>query len=341
MAILLVVVAHVDGPHGQLEVFATAGVTAFFTLSGFLITNLLIDEHTANGRINLRRFYTRRALRLFPAVAALVVVVLVASMLTDHSLSPMAVVPVLLYCTNWTLAFGQTPNVLSHTWSLAVEEQFYLLWPLVVIFIARWVRWRSWLLVFCAIGIIYSIVSRIVHWDGSAGHMRVYMGSDGRVDALLLGCALALWMHARRDRVIPWSFGVLWMGAGAWIAVYLSGLVMDYLVTPTLVAAFTAAAIAVAARGDGSGLFAWGPLRLVGRRSYGLYLWHGATLVLVPEWLSPWCAHWVSLLIALAVAWLLTLASWRWVELPFLRLKDRSTPEPATPKQIATFTVSR
>ena len=135
IAILAVLAAHTGVP-GFADGGGGAGVTLFFVLSGYLITSLLLAERDKNGRVDLRAFYVRRALRLLPALAAVLVVVVV---LLLAGLAPAAAVAdtnyaiviagVVAYVANWVAVAGQSIGMLGHTWSLAVEEQFYIVWP--------------------------------------------------------------------------------------------------------------------------------------------------------------------------------------------------------------------
>src|SRR5689334_2140724 len=127
--------------HGRVPVFQGAGkigVTLFFVLSGFLITRLLVEEANTTGRIDLRGFYTRRALRLFPALAAVVVISIAGSVATGKGLGGAQYT--LLYVANIARAAGRAMPFLAHTWSLSLEEQFYVFWPvtlLVCLVVAR------------------------------------------------------------------------------------------------------------------------------------------------------------------------------------------------------------
>ena len=122
------------GALSQLREAAWCGVDLFFVLSGFLITTLLLEEQARFGRVSFRRFYWRRALRLLPALAALLVVVALLLAVTGRSREIFGdVVPVLLYVMNWTTVAGHNPGLVSHTWSLSIEEQFYFVWPVVLV----------------------------------------------------------------------------------------------------------------------------------------------------------------------------------------------------------------
>src|SRR6185437_8555828 len=132
-----VAVAAVVGFHYGVVAPGWVGVDVFFVISGFLITTLLLEESEGHGRISLRRFWGRRALRLGPALLCAIVVALALSLLCTSATRHDTVtgVPwVLLYSGNWVRAMGpNTLGLLGHTWSLAIEEQFYFLWPLVCV----------------------------------------------------------------------------------------------------------------------------------------------------------------------------------------------------------------
>ena len=194
------------------------GVEIFFVLSGFLITSLLVAEWTRSGRISLPTFWARRARRLLPAMFVLVAAVGVYYALAG----PAAAVPglrgdglaTLFYFSNWhqiatgTNYFAASGPVspFQHTWSLAIEEQFYLVWPPVLVFLI-WIsrrRWRSargpltLLLTASIVGAILSTIDIAALFNGGAGLDRVYYGTDTRASGLLSGAALALWLARRR-----------------------------------------------------------------------------------------------------------------------------------------------
>jgi peptidoglycan/LPS O-acetylase OafA/YrhL len=170
------------------------GVDIFFVLSGFLITALLLQEWQRTGTIRLGAFYARRALRLLPALFALLALVLVAPGLFYLAAPPWKDAAIAaLYATNWVNAFSlRNMAILDHTWSLTVEEQFYVLWPpLVPVLLALRVR-RRWILSMVLLGISVSTSLRLLLWDGPASIKRLYYGLGTRLDALLVGCLVAL-----------------------------------------------------------------------------------------------------------------------------------------------------
>jgi peptidoglycan/LPS O-acetylase OafA/YrhL len=287
---------HADGnpylPGGFL------GVDLFFVLSGYLITSLLLVEWEAGNRIDLRRFWMRRARRLLPA---LVVVVLAALILAaifardDLGRTRSDAVSSLLYYTNWHLIIANhsyfalmgRPSLLNHLWSLAVEEQFYVIWPLLLVpGLVLLGRRRLPLLV--VVGIAGSALAMWLLYDPHGDPSRVYYGTDTRAFLLLMGILLALvwpWIE-RMGRALA-VFELL--GVAALIATVLLFLRMQDF-DPTLyrggdlAAAFCFAVLVGAVAHPATGLgqaLGVAPLRWIGERSYGIYLWHWPVVALM------------------------------------------------------------
>lgn len=176
VAILLVLVGH-SGPVALYPV-AWLGVVVFFALSGFLITSLLLRERAATGQIALGAFWLRRARRLLPALS----VVLVAGTLFLDTFGPL--LPVIGYYGNWVSAGGDSLGYWAHTWSLAIEEQFYIAWPLLLLALPT----RRAVATACVVGIVWSVTAMVLYWSD---FNRVYHGTDTRMWALLLGALVA------------------------------------------------------------------------------------------------------------------------------------------------------
>jgi peptidoglycan/LPS O-acetylase OafA/YrhL len=320
VAILAVLGAHTGVP-GFADGGGGAGVTLFFVLSGFLITSLLLAEREKSGRVDLRAFYIRRALRLFPALAAVLVVtaiLLIAGVMprearegTDYGI---VFIGVILYVANWVYVAGQSIGILGHTWSLAVEEQFYILWPALLLAGMRIGRVRLALLVLV---LIFLDTPYRLFLDLNGGFTHVFVGTDCRGDALLFGCVLAL-LQTHWHPVVGW-IGLIGVGTMAATWPGDPGLGVQILFIP---GAAIAGTLAVAGCPT---LLAWKPLEFIGKISYGLYLWHG----LVIWWHLPWP---VELPLCIGIA----CVSYFVLEQRFLRLKDRfgrarTVPGPATP----------
>jgi peptidoglycan/LPS O-acetylase OafA/YrhL len=307
VAILIVLGAHTGVP-GFAGGGGGVGVTLFFVLSGYLITSLLLAEREAFGRVDLRAFYIRRGLRLFPALAAVLIVVAGLAILgllpTDASTGvsyPIVELSVIGYVANWFIVAGGNTGVLGHTWSLAVEEQFYLIWPAILLVCFRFGRTR---LAFGLLLLVFLDVPWRLLVDLNLGLMHVFVGTDSRGDALLMGCVLAL-LGTR------WHAAMGWIGLAGVAALAATWPGDPYLGVQILFIPMAAIAGTLAVAGCPA-VLAWRPLAFVGRISYGLYLWHGVLI----WWHLPWPIA-VPLSIAIACA------SYYILERPFLRLKAR------------------
>jgi peptidoglycan/LPS O-acetylase OafA/YrhL len=309
---LLVLLSHAGLP---VPGGGIVGVTLFFVLSGFLITALLLAEHHDAGTISLSNFYLRRALRLLPALAAVVAVITAWQVMAGSPDALRQAGAALSYAANWIIISTGEIGPFDHTWSLAVEEQFYLLWPLAVICLIRWPRAMLGLLL---VGLVGSVALRAALMAGGASIYRVSNGSDTRAEALLLGCILAL-LVTRGVRLPGWTAAVAMVGLCA--AVVTVGYTAPGL-TIGLTIATVLAAVAVAGALETPRWLSWSPLRRVGRVSYGVYLWHWPVIYLfgVPASVLPDVVR-IPLLIAASLA--IAEGSYRLIESPFLRLKDR------------------
>lgn len=288
------------------------GVTVFFTLSGFLITSLLLEEHSRRGRVSLRRFYERRARRLLPA---LVVLLAVAAIYYGVSgTSPAWVLAPLFYVSNWATVIGHPVPYLGHTWSLSVEEHFYLVWPLVMIAARHHVRALT---LICAAGIVISNFERVALWGHGSGYLRVYYGSDAHVDALLIGSLAAVMVH---DIGIP-KVGprVTGLAVALIVAIGSTPVIVGLVLLPVLTAIPWLTAVAIVGACNGSRLLSGAAIRWLGRRSYAIYLWHVPLLLLAVEVRSGVVSAAMAVVVSLGIAEL----SWRYVEEPFMRRRTQ------------------
>jgi peptidoglycan/LPS O-acetylase OafA/YrhL len=306
---------------GMVSGAGNLGVTIFFVLSGFLITTLLLEERARHGRISLRRFYWRRALRLLPALGALLGVVIVLMSVAGRTGEIAGdVIPALFYFTNWTTVAGNNQGLLTHVWSLSIEEQFYLVWPVLLIGLLTLgrgrLRWAAGLLV---VVILSAVVLRFLLWTGAGAYFRVYFGTDTRMDALAIGCLLAVAFTRRPVAVPPLAM------AGLAAVIPITALTTNEESLATIgfaVTAFAAAGlVAGAATGNGERVLAWRPLAYLGIISYGLYLWHRPVMRTFTDYGLggvPWA---VAVMFAVSIG--LAFLSRRFIEDPFLGLKDR------------------
>ncbi len=286
------------------------GVDAFFVLSGFLITSLLLAEWRSSAGIGLRAFWARRARRLLPALFLLLVgVSLYARFVAPPGMYPglrLDELATLFYVANWHFIltganyFVQTgpPSLLLHTWSLAIEEQFYLIWPLVVLALMRWAK-SLWTVLWVAIaGAVASSVEMALLYGPGEEQTRVYFGTDTHAQSLLIGAALGvallIWRRSRSEeisdeagreagltrhmQVVAAVVGIAGFGAAAWCWVrfgYDDSFVFPYgIVIAGLAVAAVIASAALSPAGPVSRLLSLPPLRFLGRISYGMYLFH-------------------------------------------------------------------
>jgi peptidoglycan/LPS O-acetylase OafA/YrhL len=318
------------------------GVDLFFVLSGFLITSLLLVEHRTTGRIDLPAFWARRARRLLPALLAMLVVVVGAVWLTGDAATLAGLradaLATLGYVANWREVTGgdsywdlfARPSPLDHTWSLAIEEQFYVLWPLVVVAVlvlARAGR-RALLAVIAGLAAVSTVAMAVIHRP-LADPSRVYFGTDTRATGILIGAGLATVVtvdagsRPERHRR-PWVDGV---GAVALVVVLLGWatatattgwLYEGGLVVLELAAAVVIWTVVSSRRGWLGRILAWGPLPAIGLVSYGLYLWHWPVFVLLSPERTGLDGSALSVA-RVAATVLVAVASWFVVEQPVRR----------------------
>jgi peptidoglycan/LPS O-acetylase OafA/YrhL len=319
--------------HSALVSGGYLGVDVFFVLSGFLITRLLLEERRSSGGVNLRNFYARRALRLLPALFAFLTVWTTAMLATgppgDREYVVTCVAVVLFYVANWAAISGFPMVILLHTWSLAVEEQFYLAWPLVagLLSLARRPLWVA--------GALAAAAAATAGWrwylaDLGASWGRIYMANDTHADGLLVGAAVAFLIAdgGWRGRLRRPELGAL---AGAILVSLLvaTPLVPYYAHGVTMAVAVATAVVILDVLAEMSWLrrllgLRW--LAATGRISYGLYLWHFPVFL---YWgaLKLFSGEAPASLQVLVLAWATTFAaagvSYIAVEAPALRYKAR------------------
>lgn len=337
ISVLAVIAYHLNlnwAPGGFL------GVGVFFVLSGYLITDQLVAKWQRDRSLDLKNFWLRRARRLLPAMLLMTAVVCAWLALTDPSrLGTLGgdVLSAVTYVNNWWLIFHKVsyfesfgpPSPFGHYWSLAVEEQFYLLWPLLLAIGMRFVPQRGKLTGLILAGAAVSALLMALLYVPGTDPSRVYYGSDTRVFGLLIGAALAVvWPSAKlSESVSRGARAALNIGgAGALAAllcmiwktqeydafVYRGGLVLLSVVSAILVASLAHPASGVAR------ILAAKPLRWLGVRTYGIYLWHFPVIALTSpavdtEGVNVWRA---VLQVAASIA--LASLSWKYVEQPIL-----------------------
>jgi peptidoglycan/LPS O-acetylase OafA/YrhL len=333
IAISVVVLFHVDGlPFTG----GFVGVDVFFVLSGFLITSLLYEEWSRASTIALGSFYARRALRILPPLVLMTSAsLLFAAMLGARGRAGemlATVIKAFAFVANWFNAFVVLSHqALGHVWSLSIEEQFYLVWPIVLLTMLRrgWTRWAiGGLLIVASLG---SACARALYWAGGAGFFRAYYSTDSRVDGLLLGSLAALlvaWRVGPRSCV-----GIAVQNALATLAlvsvvvislvasvssnwIYDFGLLLLNVGIAVLLSCLVTSPWTVL-----RAILELGPVVWLGRISYGVYLWHVPTFWAADQ--IGWSSYVLGRLVPAAIAILIAAASFYLVERPLLRLRSR------------------
>ena len=344
LAIIAVLVFHLRPaslPGGYL------GVDLFFVVSGFLITTLLLRDLRARGQLNLPRFWVRRARRLIPALVLVVLVTIPLGYAVGHDLLVnigRQTFGALTFSNNW-LEIGAGSDYFSHTspvlfmnfWSLAVEEQFYLFWP--VAFAAAMAflpteRHRLWVILGAAAA---SAAGMAIVFQLGSTDSRVYYGTDTHLFGLMIGAALAFvfsgatqplssprWQAIRARAGIGALGGLVLlmatMGQSSWFT-FRGGIVLASLFAAVLIAGILGEETALQRS------LRWAPLAWVGERSYGLYLWHWPLILIVsaalPATVADSAMSWFSRALAVTLSVLAAWASYRWVEMPVRQLGFR------------------
>lgn len=338
VAILLVLLDH-GGILG--DGFGFIGVNTFFVLSGFLITCLLVAEYDQLNDISFRKFYFRRALRLLPALVAMLLLFVLFSFIFDpHKRAVRELYEALIalfYFSNWSGIYHLGRHIsLAHTWSLSIEEQFYIIWPAVLLFMLSRTK-RSSLLCWIILGVFLSVLARIGLFVGDITNLsgnilpvnpdRLGMGTDTRADSLLLGCFAGVLVSSKLLPRQTW-FGKLLQAAALVSGPVLLALGTCWIMSPFMVyfgwflASVLAMTLILHLMSATPGLLHWllenRLLVFTGQISYGLYVWHFPILKAMDQHHVPW-RH-MSYLIVVVLAALL---SYYAIEKPCLRLKKK------------------
>ncbi len=332
MAILCVITGHLlEFRSGSIEIrgiarsVAQTGVLLFFVLSGFLITGVLSRERSITGRVHLKGFYLRRVLRLGPALLlflATAILLMSLGLITD--VPKKELLECLLYARNF---FGRSLS-LSHMWSLSLEEQFYLVWPLTFSLLPMR---RSAVMVSTTCMVLAAwrgaaISASLFSYDAGIYYMRPYF----RFDSILIGAAVVLWLvnsqrAAEKLRnvlsMVPWM--VLWVALGVWTAMGESLSRSMYLTIQEVLCAAALAQVVLCNQTRLAAFFRSRWLRYLGAISYSLYLWQQLFAVTyTPSW---GLLRELPLSVILPVA--IAIVSYHIIEKPFLRLKDKLAPQ--------------
>ncbi len=340
-AVIAVILYHLDIP--GLFSSGFLGVDIFFTVSGFLITAQLIRQFQKDGTIAIGSFYLKRARRLFPAVLALLIFcVLVTEWFVQDAAwrTRSDLLPALFYFSNWWQIFSEQsyfemsgrPALLQHLWSLAIEEQFYIVWPLLLLVILRHFRERGVLFVAAGLALLSSgwmiYLSTRYGYPQSQDPSRIYLGTDTHTMGLFLGASLAAawnpWQTpassgTQFNRAMTDFLGLVCLSALLWAmlfvteydrALYQGGFFW--------VCLFSIGLVFAAAQKDSalSGLMSIRPLAWLGTRSYGLYLWHWPVFALLRPEFELSDNAWIQAAIRLTLTLILTELSYQLIENP-------------------------
>ncbi|MEI2284594.1 acyltransferase family protein [Paenibacillus polysaccharolyticus] len=314
------------------------GVGIFFVLSGYLITDILLSQWREHGRIALGDFWLRRFRRLLPGMLTMTAVVMLWLLCTDSSrLASLKgdILSGVTYISNWWYIFHHVsyfesfgpPSPFGHFWSLAVEEQFYLLWPLLLVAAIVLFKRKGWLVVSIVVAAELSAGAMAIMYNPDLDPSRVYYGTDTRAFALLAGAALAVvWPSRKLSGTLPaMNRLVLDVSGIAALAVLIYMMLNtseydSFLYQGGMVIQAIAATLLVAVLAHPSSLLARiigaKPLRWIGERSYGIYLWHYPIIVLTSPVVNTGDAHPVRMLLQVVATVVLASMSLKYIENP-------------------------
>ncbi len=316
------------------------GVLAFFVLSGFLITWLLLKEEERLGKVSLKLFYARRSLRIFPAFYAYWLLLMGAHIIAGKHIAVGQAISSFLYVGNYYQAiFGDPKTGLSHTWSLGVEEQFYLLWPITFLWLKenqRRTRFLLWSI--AGVWLYRELLILVVH----AHQQYVYQAFEARADHLMIGCLLAVTLReglwTRLWRLLVAIPSLVWLTLGLLVcsavcsdrygALYRDA--VGFIVDPILIAVLIVQVIAHSSVGFAA-VLNWRWVRYLGTISYSIYLYHGHA-ILVADKMTGKLPRVVSIFVGILSVIAVASASYWFLEEPLLRLRARFTPgQPRNP----------
>lgn len=317
------------------------GVEIFFVLSGYLITDQILMEWKIHNRLSVKQFWIRRMRRLLPAMIFMLILVALWLAITDISRLQTLTgdfISSILYINNWYLIFHNVsyfesfgpPSPIGHLWSLAIEEQFYVIWPIVLLVGIYFIPQRGKLMLGILLSAALSVIAMAIIYEPGADPSRVYYGTDTRAFAILIGAALAIiwpsWKHRRRissaarDLLdVSGLIGIIML----FILVYITNQFDDWLypwgflylsvVTAVLIAILVHPANRLE-KIMGNPLFSW-----IGKRSYSLYIWHYPVITLSTPTIDTDGTSYLRIALQLLVTVIISSLSYRYIEDPIRR----------------------
>ncbi|TNP11819.1 MULTISPECIES: acyltransferase family protein [Bacillus cereus group] len=335
LAILGVILYHINFnwmPGGFL------GVTVFFVLSGYLITDILAMEWKRNKRIDLKKFWLSRARRLLPGMLVMLVITLAWITIFHSSLLEKMrgdSLAALFYVSNWWYIYHKLSyfdnfnqiSPLNHFWSLAVEEQFYVVWPFIISLGLYYIKKQSRMILLICLGAFASALAMAILYEPGVDPSRIYYGTDTRAFSLLIGAVLALVWPSNRlaNKIIPKARFILDVVGGIALIIilvmfwktnqydpflYKGGMVLLSIATALLVANLAHPASRIAQ------FLRFRPLRWVGIRSYGVYLWHYPILTLTTPKVNAGDFSIIRAILQFLLIILIAQISWKFIEKP-------------------------
>ncbi|PEL74025.1 acetyltransferase [Bacillus wiedmannii] len=335
LAILGVILYHINFnwmPGGFL------GVTVFFVLSGYLITDILAMEWKRNKRIDLKKFWLSRARRLLPGMLVMLVITLAWITIFHSSLLEKMrgdSLAALFYVSNWWYIYHKLSyfdnfnqiSPLNHFWSLAVEEQFYVVWPFIISLGLYYIKKQSRMILLICLGAFASALAMAILYEPGVDPSRIYYGTDTRAFSLLIGAVLALVWPSNRlaNKIIPKARFILDVVGGIALIIilvmfwktnqydpflYKGGMVLLSIATALLVANLAHPASRIAQ------FLRFRPLRWVGVRSYGIYLWHYPILTLTTPKENTGDFSIIRAILQFLLIILIAQISWKFIEKP-------------------------
>jgi peptidoglycan/LPS O-acetylase OafA/YrhL len=342
LAVLAVMAYHLNLPFTS---GGFLGVTVFFVLSGFLITSLLAWEWNQTEKIDLKQFWIRRAKRLLPAMFLLLILLnVLVPLLRPELVSNLRqdTIAAMFYYSNWYYIFQdlsyfesfQTPSLLTHFWSLAIEEQFYIIWAIVILFLFTFVKKQTSRFLLILIGAAISAIWMTFMYDPNLDPSRVYYGTDTRIFSLLIGASFAIIFpnqpSDQANHKKKWVYE--WMGIiGVFVFLLMVVFTNQYgsfvyqggMVILSITTAMWVVSLSMPFTVQVNKLLEWKPLKWIGIRSYGIYIWHYPIFLLMKENVNTGGVNYRLVIFQIVLTFIVASLSYTFVEKPIRQGKFR------------------